>query len=91
VKCGEESVIILLVYRLRLLDVQEGNKDRLIADHVTQIYVAHDRVVLPFLHHVQGLARQNKCKEAYQAMRPSSIAIELLSGIAIFTRTVVEV
>jgi len=39
------------------LDVQEGKKDKIFADHVTQLCEGHDRVILSFLQHVQGLAR----------------------------------
>ena len=37
------------------LDVQEGKKDRLFADHVTQVCEAHDRVILSFRQQVQRL------------------------------------
>jgi len=35
--------------KLNKLDVQEGNKDRLFADHVTQVCEAHNRVIVSFL------------------------------------------
>jgi len=31
--------------KLKMLDVQEGKKDKLFADHVTQICKAHTRVI----------------------------------------------
>jgi len=43
--------------KLKKLDVQEGKKDKLFADHVTQICEAHDRVILSFLKPMQRLAR----------------------------------
>jgi len=43
--------------KLKKLDVQEGKKDKLFADHVTQVCDAHDRVILSFLQQVQGFAR----------------------------------
>jgi len=43
--------------KLQKLDVQEGKKDKLFADHVTLVYEAHDWVILSYLHQVQGLAR----------------------------------
>jgi len=39
------------------LDVQEGKKDRLFADHVSQVCEAHDRVILSFHQQVKGLVR----------------------------------
>jgi len=35
--------------KLKKLDVQKGKKDKLFADHVTQVCEAHDRVILSFL------------------------------------------
>ena len=43
--------------KLKKLDVQEGKKDKLFADHVTQVCEANDRVILSFLQNVQRLAR----------------------------------
>ena len=43
--------------KLKKLDVQEGKKDKLFADHVTQVCEAHDWVILSFLQQVQGFAR----------------------------------
>jgi len=43
--------------KLKKLDVQEGKKDKLLADHVTPVCEAHDRVILSFLQQVQGGAR----------------------------------
>jgi len=39
------------------LDIQEGKKDKLFADHVTQVYEAHNRVIVSFLQQVQGGTR----------------------------------
>ena len=39
------------------LDVQEGKKDKLFADHVTQVCEAHNRMIVSFLQQVQGGAR----------------------------------
>jgi len=43
--------------KLQKLDVQEGKKDKLFADHVTQVCEAHNQVILSFLQQVQGGAR----------------------------------
>ena len=43
--------------KLKELDVQEGKKDKLFADHVTQVCEAHNRVFVSFLQQVQGGAR----------------------------------
>ena len=43
--------------KLKELDVQDGNKDKLFADHVTQVYEAHNRVIVSFLQQVQGGSR----------------------------------
>jgi len=45
--------------KLRKLDVQEGKKDKLFADHVTQVCEAHNRIIVSFLQQrqVQGGAR----------------------------------
>jgi len=40
--------------KLKKLDVQEGQKDKLFADHVTQVCKAHNRVIVSFLQQVQG-------------------------------------
>jgi len=42
---------------LKKLDVQEGKKDKLFADHVTQACEAHNRVIVSFLQQVQRGAR----------------------------------
>jgi len=39
------------------LDVQDGKKDKLFADHVTQVCKAHNRVIVSFLQPVQGGTR----------------------------------
>jgi len=41
--------------KLKKLDVQEGNKDRIFADHITQVA----KHILSFLQQVHGLARPN--------------------------------
>jgi len=43
--------------KLKKLDVQEGKKDKLFADHVTQVCEAHNLVIVSFLQLVQGGAR----------------------------------
>ena len=43
--------------KLKKLDIQEGQKDKLYADHVTQICKAHNWVIVPFLQQVQGGTR----------------------------------
>jgi len=43
--------------KLKKLDVQEGKKDKLFADHVTQVCEAHNRVIVSFLQKVQGGTR----------------------------------
>jgi len=35
--------------KLKKLDVQEGKKDKLFADHVTEVRKAHNRVIVFFL------------------------------------------
>ena len=44
-----------LYTKLKKLDVQEGKKDKLFADHVTQVCEAHNRVIVSYL---------SRCKEA---------------------------
>jgi len=43
--------------KLKKLDVQEGKKDKLFADHVTQVCEVHNQVIVSFLQQVQGGAR----------------------------------
>ena len=43
--------------KLKKLDIQEGKKDKLFADHVTQVCEAHNRVIVSFLQQVQGGTR----------------------------------
>ena len=43
--------------KLKKLDIQEGKKDKLFADHVTQVCEAHNRVIVFFLQQVQGGTR----------------------------------
>jgi len=43
--------------KLKKLDVQEGKKDKLFADHVTQVCAAHNQVIVSFLQQVQGGSR----------------------------------
>ena len=43
--------------KLKKLDIQEGKNDKLFADHVTQVCEAHNRVIVSFLHQVQGGTR----------------------------------
>jgi len=43
--------------KLQKLDVQKRKKDKLFADHVTQVREAHNQVIVSFLQQVQGGAR----------------------------------
>ena len=43
--------------KLKKLDIQVGKKDKLFADHVTQVCEAHNRVIVCFLQQVQGGTR----------------------------------
>jgi len=43
--------------KLKKLDIQEGKKDKLFADHVTQVCEAQNRVIVSFLQQVQGGTR----------------------------------
>jgi len=43
--------------KLKKLDIQEGKKDKLFADHVTQVCEVHNRVIASFLQQVQGVMR----------------------------------
>ena len=43
--------------KLKKLDIQEGKKDKLFTDHVTQVCEAHNRVLVSFLQQVQGGTR----------------------------------
>ena len=43
--------------KLKKFDVQEGKKDKLFADHATQVCEAHNKVIMSFLKQVQGGAR----------------------------------
>ena len=45
--------------KLKKFDIQEGKKDKLLADHVTQVCDAHNRVIASFLPQVQGGTRPN--------------------------------
>jgi len=46
-----------LIYKLTKVDIQEGKKDKLFADHVTQVCEVHNRVIVSFLQQVQGGTR----------------------------------
>ena len=43
--------------KLKKLDIQEGKKDKLFVDHVTQVCEAHNRVIVSVLQQVQGGTR----------------------------------
>ena len=43
--------------KLKKLEIQEGKKNKLFADHVTQVCEAHNRVIVSFLQQVQGGTR----------------------------------
>jgi len=52
------SVVEIEFYtELKRLDIQEGKKDKLFADHVTQACEAHNRVIVSFLQQLQGGTR----------------------------------
>jgi len=52
------SVVESVFYtNLKKLDVQEGKKDKLFDDHVTQLCEADNRVIESFLQQVQGGAK----------------------------------
>jgi len=46
--------------KLKKLDVQEGKKDKLFADHVTQVCEAHNRVIVSFLQQVPGEPQRDR-------------------------------
>jgi len=43
--------------KLKKLDVQDGKKDKLFADHATQVCEAHNRMIVSFLQQVHGGTR----------------------------------
>jgi len=43
--------------KLKKLEVEEGKKDKLFANHVTQVCEAHNRAIVSFVQQVQGGAR----------------------------------
>jgi len=43
--------------KLKKLEIQEGKKDKLFADHVTQVCEVHNRVIVSVLQQVQGGTR----------------------------------
>jgi len=43
--------------KLKKLDAQERKKDKLFADHVTQVCEAYNRLIVSFLQQVQGGTR----------------------------------
>jgi len=43
--------------KLKKRDVQEGKKDKLFTDHVTQVCEAHNRVIVSLIQQVQGGTR----------------------------------
>jgi len=51
--------------KLKKLDVQEGKKDRLFADHMTQICEVHDQVILSVLQQMQVLTRPKTDKNRF--------------------------
>ena len=48
---------------LKKLDVQEGKKDKLFADHVTQVCEAHNRVIMSFFQQGQGGTRPTTLRD----------------------------
>jgi len=49
--------------KLKKLDIQEGKKEKLFADHLTQVCEAHNRVIVSFLQQVQGGMRPTTSTE----------------------------
>ena len=43
--------------KLKNLEVQEGKKDKLLADHVTQVCKPHNQLIVLFFQQVQGGVR----------------------------------
>jgi len=43
--------------KLKKLDIQDGKKDKVFVDHVTQVCEAHNRVIVSFLQQMQGGTR----------------------------------
>ena len=43
--------------KLKKLDIQKGKKDKLLANHLTQVCEAHNRLIVSFLQQVQGGTR----------------------------------
>ena len=56
---GNRGTVVESVFYTKLikLDIQEGEKDKLFADHVTEVCEAHNRVIVSFLQQVQGRTR----------------------------------
>ena len=52
--CIEVPTLLHSYTKLKKLDVQEGKKDKLFADYVTQVCAAHNRVILSFHQQLQG-------------------------------------
>jgi len=59
--------------KLKKLNVQEGKKDKLFADHVTQVCEAHNRVIVSFLQQVQGLCTCKEISRGTHAHRASKL------------------
>jgi len=55
--------------KLKKLDVQEGKKDKLFADHVTQVCEAHDRVIVSFLQQVRSQLQRDQGEHRAQFAR----------------------
>jgi len=49
--------------KLKKLDVQEGKKVKLFADHVTQVCKAHDRMIVSFLQQVEEVRGQPQSRD----------------------------
>jgi len=77
--CG--SVVESDVYtKLKNLDIQEGKKDKLFADHVTQVCEAHNRVIV---------SSSSRCKEVQgqlQRDRGRTLGtVKLATSLLVFT------
>jgi len=56
---GDRESVVESDFHTKKLDVQEGKKDKIFADHVTQVCGAHNLVIM-FHQQVQVLARPTK-------------------------------
>jgi len=55
--------------KLKKLDVQEGKKDKLFADHVTKVCKAHNRMIVSFLQKVEGTFLMRSARPTIEGSR----------------------